>query len=195
MKKSPFLKKFVQAVIITGFLVFAIPLTIGFYLSPRDALGKADVIVVLSGGETEARVKEGIWLYKEKYAPKIIFSGAAKEGSVSNALSMKKIALDQGIPEQDIILEENSKDTNENAKFTAEILKKESYGKIILTTSPYHQRRAYKNFSKYLPGNEVIINWPAKDSTWRKFGWWNKEESIQLTLSELAKNIYTSAKE
>ena len=38
---------------------------------------KADAIVVVSGGDTNARTDEAIKLYKEGWAPLIVVSGAA----------------------------------------------------------------------------------------------------------------------
>lgn len=188
------MKKLFLAFLIAVFIVIASPLVIGYYLSPRDELKKADAVIVVSGGETEARMKEGIWLYDSKYVSKIIFAGAAREGDVSNALAMKRIAERKGIPSDDILIEEESKDTRENAKNTAEIIKNNGFKSVILTTSPYHQRRTYQNFKKELP-NTTIINWSATDSHWRKFGWWKTSEARQLTFSELAKIVYMTTKE
>lgn len=188
------MKKLFIAIIIAILIVIITPLAIGFYLSPKDQLEKADAIVVISGGETDARVSEGVSLYNQKYAPKIIFSGAAREGDVSNALAMKRIAIREGVPANDIIIEEDSRDTKENAANTAEIIKKNNYKSIILATSPYHQRRANQNFQKMLPDIK-IINWSAKDSKWRKYGWWKTKEGINLTVSELLKIVYTKSKE
>ncbi len=158
---------------------------VGQYLSPSDALTKADAIVVVSGsGE---RVKHGVELYKEEEAPKLIFSGAAKDGP-SNALTMKKYAIKQGVPEEDILLEEEATDTLENAKFTREIIKDEGFKKIILVTSPYHQRRAYEIFKEVLKNDDVeISNSPTTQSRWKADNWWKSEPESTLTQSEIAK--------
>lgn len=188
------MRKILLSLLIAVFVVVASPLVVGYYLSPQDKLEKGDVVVVVSGGETEARIKEGVSIYKQGYAPKIIFAGAAREGEVSNALAMKRIAISAGVPSENIFIEENSKDTKENAKNSAEIIRKNNFNKIILTTSPYHQRRTYQNFRKELP-EATLINWSAKDSKWRKYGWWRTEEGRQLTFSELAKVLYLSTKD
>ena len=85
---------------------------LGFYLSPQDPIEASDVIVVVSGGETQARAREGIKLYSAGYSPKIIFSGAARDQDqtgISNAKSMAKIATTADVPNGAIILEESSK--------------------------------------------------------------------------------------
>jgi len=160
----------------------------GFYLAPQDKLEKADAIVAISGGETQARTKEAVNLYQNGWAPKIIFSGAAEEGP-SNALAMKRIALSLGMIEEDIVLEEKAASTYENALFTKPILENLGAKKIILVTSPYHQRRAYLSFKKTMPETE-IINHSAKDSTWRKKGWWQNPKSLWLTSQESLRIIY-----
>lgn len=185
------IKKFLIIILIAIFAFYFILVSIGFYLAPQDNLQKSDTIIVLSGGETKNRTLEGVKLYKENWAPKIIFSGAAKEGDVSNALAMEKIALEEGVNKSDLILEEQSKTTSENASFCSKIIKNHSFKKIILVTSPYHQRRAYNSFKKYLPDVD-IINHPAFDSSWRKKNWWEQGKGRLLTLNEIFKIAFLS---
>lgn len=165
---------------------------IGFYLSPQNPLHKTDAIVVISGGETEARVAEASLLYREHYAPVVIFSGAAKSGTVSNALAMSRIAARQGVPVSAEVLEEKSATTAANADEVAEIVKQAGYKSIILVTSPYHQRRASIEFHRALSKSVTIINHSATDSIWRKSSWWSNNKARSLTLSESWKVLFLS---
>jgi uncharacterized SAM-binding protein YcdF (DUF218 family) len=167
--------------------VVALPLFIGWYLSPQDPIEKADVIVTVSGGDNNARIEKTVELYKESWAPIIIFSGAAAEGDVSNAEAMRNISVKQGVPRADILIEEKSVDTAENAQFTAAIIREKGYGSMILVTSPYHQRRTMELFKAELGEDFKIINRSAVDEDWRKKGWWEDEEGRFLTLGELGK--------
>lgn len=167
-------------------LIIAAPLFIGWYLSPQDALEPSDAIVAVSGGDTNARIEKAVQLYEEGWAPVVIFSGAAAEGEISNAEAMKNIAVKKGIPTSDILLEEYSQDTEENAEFSANIIKEKEFTKIILVTSPYHQRRTYELFKEELP-NVTIINQSALDEDWRKKGWWENNVGRFLTVGELGK--------
>jgi uncharacterized SAM-binding protein YcdF (DUF218 family) len=185
------IKKLFLSLAIAIVLVIVIPVVISLYLSPQDELQKADAIVVISGGDTDARISEGVHMYLQKWSDKIIFSGAAASGDVSNALSMKRIAIADGIPAENIIIEENSKTTSENAQFTADILKQMNANSIILVTSPYHQRRANNEFRKVLGKDFVIINHSAMDTTWRKKNWWEDSRARFLTLGEILKNFYS----
>jgi len=167
---------------------------IGFFLSPQDMLEKADVIVAISGGETHQRVAEAVSLFKSDWAPLLIMSGAAKDEGPSNAAAMKQIAISLGVPKNKILIEESATSTLDNAKFVRDIIVEKKITKIILVTSPYHQRRASLAFAKALKGLPVkIINHSSTDSLWRKNGWWQDSWARYLTLSELQKTIYTWA--
>src|SRR5476651_2275352 len=100
------IKKLIAATLVAVLIVIFIPYAIALYLSPQDSLTKVDAIVVISGGDTDSRISEGVKLYEQGWAPRIIFSGAAAEGDVSNALAMSRIAISSGIPAASIILEE-----------------------------------------------------------------------------------------
>lgn len=180
------LKRLVWFIAIVICMIVALPLAIGWYLSPQDTLEKSDAIVVVSGGDTNARIEKGVNLYRDNWAPKILFSGAAASGDVSNAEAMRNIAIKMGVPESDILIEEKSQTTAENATFSADIIKEEGFKKIILVTSPYHQRRTYDLFQKELP-DVKIINQSALDENWRKKGWWQNNVARFLTLGELSK--------
>lgn len=175
----------------TAVLVIGLIVGIGFYLSPQDKLKQADMIVAVSGGETEQRTMEAVRLYKKGMAGTILFSGAAEDKSgPSNAAAMKAIAVSEGVPARNILVEEESANTEQNALFSSKIIKNQQAKSIILVTSPYHQRRANLNFKDALGPGVEIINHSATDSSWRKNSWWTQDYTVQLTLSELQKNLY-----
>jgi uncharacterized SAM-binding protein YcdF (DUF218 family) len=184
------IKKLLFSIFVGVLLVIFVPMAIAVYLSPQDSLSKVDAIVVVSGGDTDARITEGVRLYQQKWASKLIFSGAAASGEVSNALAMKRIAVASGIPADDILIEEASKTTAENADFTTTLIHNQGFKSIILVTSPYHQRRAYNQFRTALGKDFTILNHSAKDTTWRKQGWWENTNARFLTLAEIMKNFY-----
>lgn len=171
-----------------GFLFFA-GIYLGDFLSPQDKLEKADVVVVISGGETLDRTAEGVKLFKEDYVPYLLFSGAAKTGEVSNAKTMQRYALKNGVPQDKIYIEEKSTSTYENAKFSKDILDKNNLKSMILVTSPYHQRRAYMNF-RYVFGKDFkIINHSSVDAIWNTKDWW-RGNNRSISLEELSRVMY-----
>ena len=94
---------------------------------------RADVIVVL-GGNTQAnranwfepynratafdRIDRAAALYFAGRAPKILLTGGALEGKVSEARIMAKILRQRGVPESALIRENDSRYTYENAQFS-----------------------------------------------------------------------------
>lgn len=173
---------------------------VGTYLAPDDlarcdsipsqqqGCEKADAIIAVSGGDTNARTLEAVELYKNGWAGTLIFSGAAADKSgPSNAEAMRQYALTQGVPSGAIITEGFSETTHENAKLSDGVLKSYDFRKVILVTSGYHQRRASIEFSKSVGEETVIINHPVKrDNQWSEW-WWLTPSGWYLAGSEITK--------
>lgn len=175
------------ALVVVGFGLFV---GLGFYLSPQKQPVKSDAIVVVSGGQTTSRAEKGVELYKQGYAPKIIFSGAALDDGPSNAYAMRDQALAAGVPARDILIDEKSQNTYENAENSKRIIDELSAKKIILVTSPYHQRRANQTFEAVLGKNYEIIGISAYDDRWSKSGWWHQGFPLFISISEMWKLLY-----
>ncbi|HEX8923415.1 MAG TPA: YdcF family protein [Patescibacteria group bacterium] len=91
----------------------------------------------------EARVAHAVSLYKNNYAPKILMSGGTdKETNINEAETMKKIAMDEGVPETDILTEKQSTSTYENFALSQKILNADGLHSVIIVTDPYHNARA-----------------------------------------------------
>lgn len=161
---------------------------IGWYLAPQDELKKADAIVAISG-DNGARFSEAGHLYLDGYAEKLIFSGAAFDvTSQSNAaIFQQKASRNEGIIPKDILLDETSTTTRENALNVAKIVRSNKFESIILVTSPYHQRRASIEFREALGPEVEIINYSAKDENWRRSKWWMNPRGWYLTVTETPK--------
>ena len=161
---------------------------VGHMLAVEDPLVKSDVIVAVSG-DTGPRTATAVRLWKDGFAPLLMFSGASLDpDSVSSAELMKREAMKLGVPENAIIVEPLSATTEENAKRTAELMSERGLHTAILVTSPYHQRRAALLFSHaFEPAGLVFRNHPADDPDWDPDRWWLREPSRTLTLVELAK--------
>ena len=177
---------------------------ISVYLTPDDLKGcdrisqsqncqTADAIVAVSGGNTSVRAAEAIRLYKEGWSETLIFSGAAADTSgPSNAAAMRRQAIEAGVPATAIKVEELAQTTRQNAERVKQLLVEAGGGgakRVILVTSPYHQRRASLEF-KVLAGDGItIINRPTPDDPdWSKL-WWATPRGLWLAGGELVKII------
>lgn len=165
-------------------------LLLGRYLSPTDNyLQPADVIVVASGSDD--RLEHAIKLYKAGFAPKLIMTGAAHQGPVSDAMAMKNLALLAGVPEDAVLLDENARDTYENALFAKNIGLEQGFRSFILVTSPYHQRRFYETFLRLCPKTTCRLqNSPSTTSSWYANSWWQSKTNQEHTYSEAGKVLF-----
>ncbi len=110
---------------------------------PRDR-------VHVTGGAD--RILHALQLYRAGKINKILISGGSGKilgDSIPEAVLLKQILLLSKVPEQDITLEPSSRNTHENAVFSADMLKEEyASQKYLLITSAYHMRRARACFEK-----------------------------------------------
>lgn len=186
--------RFIFVIVVVVFLTIV---GLGSYLSPNDLATcgpqpsqtnpckEADAIVAVSGGDTTARTEEAIKLYKNGWAPKLIFSGAAQDKSgPSNAEAMRRIANNDGVPNEDILIEEYSATTKENAENTQTLFQRNNISSVILVTSAYHQRRAGLEFEKRASSQVSIRNHPAdSDNQWSRW-WWLTPTGWLLAIGE-----------
>jgi uncharacterized SAM-binding protein YcdF (DUF218 family) len=131
---------------------------------------EAEAIVVLGGGTwpmqyaqaypnlgaASDREWHGARLYKAGKAPLLILTGGhdPRFSANSSAESMRRFMSDLGVTDSAMVLEEESRNTTQNAKFTAEILAERGINRILLVTSALHMPRSVALFEGQ--GLEVI---------------------------------------
>ncbi|AOT72169.1 YdcF family protein [Geosporobacter ferrireducens] len=96
------------------------------------------------------RLDKAIELYHLGYGQKIIVSGAQGHDEITTeAKAMAAYLVRNGIPQEDIFLEENSYNTFQNLKFSKEIMEKEELRHAVVVTNTFHLYRALR-IAKYL---------------------------------------------
>lgn len=132
------------------------------YQPPEQPSG--DVIIMLGGGATldtpnfgskghlsgfaANRLLTAAQLHEKLKVPIILSGGRVFATTGREAEIAREILLRLGVPDEQIILEDNSVNTTENAKFTGKILSQYSYSRPILVTSAFHMPRAMGQFAK-----------------------------------------------
>jgi uncharacterized SAM-binding protein YcdF (DUF218 family) len=119
-------------------------------LLPTDAGQPVDAIVVLGRGVSmrTQRTQVAAELWQEKRAPLVFTSGRG------DAKPMARLLTEQGVPKAAIDGEPCSRTTEQNAQFTAAILRPRGIEKILLVTDPPHMLRSFLTFQSL--GFQVI---------------------------------------
>ena len=98
------------------------------------------------------RIMHAVQLYKEGKIQKIVITGGMgsfSESPIREAPQLKQVLMMCEVSEQDIVIESQSRNTRQNAQFTANILKEQfpDYD-YLLITSAFHMRRSIACFEK-----------------------------------------------
>lgn len=125
---------------------------------------KGDVIILLGGGvydgatdltglgapsdDTSARIITAVRLQKRFNIPIIVSSGSVFKGKQAEAPIVKRFLIDLGVPDHMVIVEDKSRDTIENAKYSLELCKKFNCREPLLVTSAFHMKRSVMSFEK-----------------------------------------------
>lgn len=155
------------------------------FLIVQDKIQKADAIVILGGDNNGERVEEGVSLFKQGYANHLLMSGGPLAWRLTSAQWMKKQALESGVPEGAILLEEKSRSTIDNARFSLPVILKHKFRSLILVTSSYHTRRSAGVFKKiYSPAGIKVMVYPARKSEFNPDRWWLRHEDAACVIWE-----------
>jgi uncharacterized SAM-binding protein YcdF (DUF218 family) len=131
----------------------------------RERAVKADVVVVLGarvlpGGlgspALRARVEKAVALYQRGLAPRLLFSGGVGVNPPAEARVMRELAVRLGVPEEACLLEERSHSTEQNARYSADMLRSLGARSVVVVSDPYHLLRARQYFR--LHGFEVATS-------------------------------------
>lgn len=130
---------------------------------PVATVPQAQAIVVLGGGiappsgkSTEINLNaatDRVWfaarLFHAGKAPLVLVSGGSdpERDAYSEARASAIFLVDLGVPAQTIVLEEASRNTRQNAAFSAALLKARGINHILLVTSALHMPRAMALFA------------------------------------------------
>lgn len=144
------LKKLIIIVVLVICYVFSNAVSIYIY-SFKDDARNADVAIVL-GASTynghpspvyQERINHAVDLYNKHLVKKIIMTGGYGKGNpVSDAYNAKLYAVSQGVPEDDVLTENQSTVTLENLINAKKIMDVYNYQTALIVSDPLHMKRA-----------------------------------------------------
>ena len=152
------MKKIFKILIVIAIICIILVLSINFYVvgiaknkmikdNDYSLLKDVDCILILGAGiwgdkpspMLQDRLDEGIKLYNEGIAPKIIMSGDHGREEYDEVNIMKEYAIEQGVPSEDIFMDHAGFSTYESIYRAKEIFDADN---IVIVTQEYHLYRA-----------------------------------------------------
>ena len=156
----------------------------------NDYIQKSDAIILLEGDGFN-RYRKAVELYNEGYADKIVFSGGITDyeyGSFPFSDILPKI-LEEGVPKENIIHEDLSKNTREQAIEIIKYATKYNWDKLILVATHEHQYRAYLTFLRVVLAtnpNIILYNAPVRNLGWfKETGWGKRIDRLEVEFKRI----------
>ena len=137
------------------------------YMHMGTPLRKAQCIVGF-GCYSEEIALRSAELYLEGWAPRILFTGGLGRNTKNmwtrpEAERFARLAMEAGVPEDRILMENRSTNTGENILFTREILEKQGIRQIIGVHKPFMERRVQAAMGVYWPEADCVMTSPQVD--------------------------------
>lgn len=136
------------------------------YLGMHQTPQKADCIVGFGNFNTNI-ARRAAQLYLQGYAPRILFTGGLgrntkKLMTEAEAVIFARTAMEEGVPESAILLEDKSTNTAENILFTRQLLEQQGipHGHILGVHQPFMERRICAAMGVYWPEQSFTVTSP-----------------------------------
>lgn len=143
--------------------------TIWDYMLVGHELRDAECIFVL--GSHDIRVADfAIELYQQGYAPFLLFSGGVVQRNAAlgvfwdttEAEYFARRALEEGLPAESMQIENRSRNSGENIRFTRRLLESRGldFQSFIMVQKPYMERRVLATAQLQWPGIDFVVSSP-----------------------------------
>lgn len=133
------------------------------YLKVETTILKSDIIMGLGCMDTSIP-KVCSQLYKNGYGNIVVFSGNVGKGTENvlkdtEAKMFENVAINNGVPNNVIILENNATNTYENFKYTKDLLEEKQidFESVIIVHKPYVKRRCMAIADIEMSGKKFYI--------------------------------------
>lgn len=158
----------------------------------NDCLSKSDVAILLEG-DGFFRLQKAVELYRHGVVRKIVFSGntVKKEYGSYPFEEVRPFILQHDIPEEDLIHEDKSLNTQQQAVEVVKIAMKSGWKKLALVASHEHQYRAYLTFLRVVLDTDsgiILYNAPVRNLNWFiDSGWGTRFDRLSAEFERIEK--------
>lgn len=156
----------------------------------QDRARQADVIIVLGAGETgtQRRTQHAAQLYQAGIAPSVLCSGGYRgPDGRREAEVCADLAQAAGVPASAIVLEPDSRTTEQNARYAAEIMRGRGWERAVVVSDSFHLLRA-----RWLFAREGVPVWTSPATRFDQVG--SAPETLYFLLREIGALGYQGAR-
>jgi len=136
------------------------------FLGMHQTPSKADCIVGFGNFNSDI-ARRAAELYHQGYAPKILFTGGLGRNTTRlftepEAVRFARVAMECGVPEEDIILEDKSTNTKENIEFMRRIFENQGipHDHVLGVHQPFMEKRIVSALGVYWPELNFTVTSP-----------------------------------
>ena len=158
----------------------------------NDCLTKSDAAILLEG-DGLFRFNKAVDLYNQGKVAKIVFSGNIidKDYGSFPFEEIRPYILQAGVPEEDLIHEDVSTNTREQAVQVVKMAMEKGWKKLALIASHEHQYRAYLTFLREVLDTKsgiILYNTPVRNLNWFiDSGWGIRFERLNAEFDRIEK--------
>ena len=159
----------------------------------------ADLAMVFAAAceqQMQQRTLRGVELWRQGYVPRVLVTGGGVLARRNpEAKRMAQIAREAGMPEECLLVEDQSSNTMENAKLSRELLERagllDSLQTGLLVSSEWHMARVLWTVKKFFPSTIHFLCCPTLEGCNRS-NWTKSDECRQIVMDEAV--LYTTFK-
>ena len=152
-------------------LAVAFPVAQMFCFGCTDYRRPADAVVVFgarayASGQMSTslydRTRTAVELYRAGLAGVLVFSGGPGDGDIHETEAMRRYAVENGVPDSAILLDEHGLSTQATVDNTVELFAQRGYTRVLAVSQFFHLPRIKMT---YLRADREVLTVPAKKST------------------------------
>ena len=189
-RRGIFVLTILALLVIVAVVVFR---NVGHWLVREDALGKADVIVVLSGG-LPFRAEAAAGVFNSRYAPAVWVSRPNSPQEELAALGIhfvgeeeynREVLVQQGVPDSAIrIFPDTIVNTQDEVEEISREMRRDGKHTVIIVTSPQHTRRVKALWKKLVGDDPGLIVRAAWGDRFDADHWWRTTADVRAVVRE-----------
>ncbi|MBX3134429.1 MAG: YdcF family protein [Gemmatimonadaceae bacterium] len=168
-------RRWALAVLALGALAWVASALAVLHAAGRDEARAAQAIVVLGAAQyrgrpspvLRARLDHAVGLYAQGIAPRIVLTGGVAEGDTASEAAVSRLyALQAGVPDSAILLENEGRTTAQSLARVARLLHARRLDTVVVVSDPFHVRRA--GLVAQREGLVVYASPTRTDGVWRR---------------------------